>query len=316
VGAPWARNRGPPKTGAVTGDVLQLPHEKNSHIARASQLSRPIDHHHLPIFYLTGWGGPDGRIVRYWRPNDREVKASPIAPKNTGFEPHLYSLSGYPEDQREVIEERFFGPVVDDPASRALKVLIERDQAKLTEELRVAWTRFMMASRVRSPDMVDEIQRVARKHLEDNLLRDPHEYDALRRDGDPPTLLEWAELRIKPRPDNSGKFVLPDLAQNSKIGEALIHMKWATLDLSAARHELLTSDQPFVVTRGLTDRRCVVGFPLNPRFAFVATHDRVMERRLLSMIGWERCSGLWLSCRAYAPSVPELVSSSWQVSGG
>jgi hypothetical protein len=192
----------------------------------------------------------------------------------------LYSLDGYPEDQRQVIEQKFFGPVVDEPASRALKVLIERDQSKLAEELRVAWTRFLMAARMRGPEMVEELQKVARRHLEENLLRDPHEYQAVRRDGDPPTLLEWAEQRIKPRMDNSGKFILPDLVQNDKIGDAIIRMKWATLDLSAAKHELLTSDQPFVMTRGLDDPTCIVAFPLSPSFAFVATHDRKMEQHI------------------------------------
>jgi hypothetical protein len=80
-------------------------------------MGEPLDHHHLPIFYLSGWCGPDGKVVRYWRPNGREVQASPTAPKNTGHEPLLYSLDGYPEDQQQVIEKEFFARVVDDPAS-------------------------------------------------------------------------------------------------------------------------------------------------------------------------------------------------------
>ena len=59
--------------------------------------------------------------------------------------------------------------------------------------------------------------------------------------------------------------------------------KCSTFDLSSARHELLTSDQPYVMTRGLGDSRCIVAFPISPRFAFVATHDREMESRLLNL---------------------------------
>jgi hypothetical protein len=58
-------------------------------------MSEPIDHHHQPIFYLKGWCRPDGKVIRYSRPNGREVKSSPITPKNTGYEPRLYSLEGY-----------------------------------------------------------------------------------------------------------------------------------------------------------------------------------------------------------------------------
>jgi hypothetical protein len=85
--------------------------------AIVQSMGEPLDHHHLPIFYLSGWCGPDGKVVRYWRPNGREVQASPTAPKNTGHEPLLYSLDGYPEDQQQVIEKEFFARVVDDPAS-------------------------------------------------------------------------------------------------------------------------------------------------------------------------------------------------------
>jgi hypothetical protein len=246
-------------------------------------MSRPLDHHHLPIFYLSGWCGPDGKVVRYWRPNGREVKPSPIAPKNTGYEPLLYSLDGYPEDQQQVIEEKFFGPVVDEPASRALKVLIELGPLSLTDEMRVAWTRFLMAARVRGPEMIKKIQNEARRDMDEALLRDPHEYDAVRRDGGPSTLLELAEQICKPRIDNSGKIVLPGVIQHPKFSGAIIRMKWVRVDLSTAKDELLTSDQPLVMTAGLDDQRCIIAFPLHPRFAFVATNDREMEHRLRNL---------------------------------
>src|SRR5712672_660497 len=111
-------------------------------------MSRPLNHHHLPVFYLKGWCAPDGRVVRFSRPNGGDVKASPVSPKKTGRERFLYSLEGFPDEQRQVIEEKFFAPVVDEPASRALKALIECDQSKLTPELREAWTTFLMAARL------------------------------------------------------------------------------------------------------------------------------------------------------------------------
>jgi hypothetical protein len=52
------------------------------------------------------------------------VKASPIAPKNTGYERFLYSLEGYPEHEQHVIEREFFARVVDEPASRAQSLRI------------------------------------------------------------------------------------------------------------------------------------------------------------------------------------------------
>ena len=67
-------------------------------------MSEPEKHHYLPIFYLNQWVGSDGKIVRYYRPY-REIVASPIAPSNTGYEPALYRLEGYPPEFRNAVEK-------------------------------------------------------------------------------------------------------------------------------------------------------------------------------------------------------------------
>jgi Protein of unknown function (DUF4238) len=249
-------------------------------------MSRPLDHHHQPIFYLTGWCGPDGKVTRYWRPNGRKVVASPIAPKNTGYEPRLYSLDGYPKDQEQVIEETFFAPVVDEPASRALKVLVAGgDPSKLTNELAEAWTRFLMAARARSPDVVAMMQTLGRRNIVEALLRDPHQYEAVRRADDPPTLLKLAERTCKPRLDNHGKIILPGLIQHPRYAKIILRMNWMTLHLpEATQQEFLTSDYPCVLTHGgLDDPHCVVAFPLHPRSAFFATGDNESKGGLLSL---------------------------------
>jgi Protein of unknown function (DUF4238) len=248
-------------------------------------MTRPLNHHHQPIFYLTGWCGPQGKVVRYSRPHSKVV-ASPIAPKSTGYERRLYSLDGYPEDQQQVIEERFFAAVVDEPASRALKVLIAGgDPSKLTRELAEAWTRFLMAARARSPYVVEMMQTQGRRNIEEALLRDPHQYKAVRRAGDPPTLLKLAERICKPRLDNHGKIILPDLIQHPRYAEIILGMNWMTLHLPAVTQpEFLTSDYPCVLTHGgLHDPRCIVAFPLHPRSAFFATSDSESKRGLLSL---------------------------------
>jgi hypothetical protein len=212
--------------------------------------------------------------------------ARPIAPKNTGYEPRLYSLKGYPKDQEQVIEKTFFAPVVDEPASRALKVLIAGGApAKLTRELAEAWTRFLMAARARSPDVIEMMQIQGRRNIEEALLRDPHQYKAVRRAGDPPTLLKLAERICKPRLDNHGKIILPGLIQHPRYAKIILGMDWMTLHLPAAtQQEFLTSDYPCVLTHGgLDDPRCVVAFPLHPRSAFFATSNSESKRGLLSL---------------------------------
>jgi Protein of unknown function (DUF4238) len=72
-------------------------------------MNEPIDHHYIPVFYLNQWCDQAGKVVRYYRPH-KEVIASPITPKSTGYEPQLYALDGYPDDQKQWIEKHYMGP--------------------------------------------------------------------------------------------------------------------------------------------------------------------------------------------------------------
>jgi len=113
-------------------------------------MSEPYKHHYLPVFYLTHWAGRDGKLTRYHRPH-RDVVTSRITPANTGFEPGLYRLEGYQPEVRNAVEKEYMAKVVDEPASRALKLITDGDYSKMTPAARVAWTRFLMSLSSRPP---------------------------------------------------------------------------------------------------------------------------------------------------------------------
>ena len=244
-------------------------------------MSEPDKHHYLPVFYLSQWAGADGKIVRYHRPHECVV-AHRIAPKNTGYEPGLYRLDGYASEQRNVIEKDFMAPVVDDLAAQALRVLIEREQAKLTTELRQAWTRFLMSLHVRHPGRVEQITQQAAVGLRQSLLDNPEEYEALRKAHDPPTLLEWVEQNAPVILDNFGKQLLPDIITHQPTGDALIRMRWWTVGVTQAMPDLLTSDRPLYLSHGVADARCFIALPLSPRFIFFATRDEDTFHRVMA----------------------------------
>jgi Protein of unknown function (DUF4238) len=83
------------------------------------QVNQPINHHYLPVFYLKQWCGADGKVARYYRPY-RDVVASARIPENTGYEPNLNTLEGFPTELRASIETHYMGPVIDTPAYDAL----------------------------------------------------------------------------------------------------------------------------------------------------------------------------------------------------
>lgn len=245
-------------------------------------MSEPDKHHYLPVFYLNRWSQPDGKVIRYYRPH-QTVVASPIAPKNTGYEHGLYRLEGYVPEVQNAIEKNFMAPVVDDLAARALDTLIGRDNSKFTLEHRQAWTRFVMSLHVRNPGKVEYITNQADHGLRQSLLADPEEYEVVRGADDPPTLVEWVEQKAPEILSNFGKQILPGIITHQPTGDAIIRMHWWTIGIADGFPDLLTCDRPVYMSHGLMDDRCFIALPLSPRFVFIATRsqstfDRVMSR--------------------------------------
>ncbi len=109
-------------------------------------MTEPIKHHFSPVFYLRGWcDSTASQLIQYSR-TYRDVIAGPRSAKATGFEPLLYTMNGVPDDQKQTIEKDYMAAKVDDPGARALRVLLGINTSALTEGLRAAWTRFMLAA--------------------------------------------------------------------------------------------------------------------------------------------------------------------------
>src|SRR5688572_15150668 len=85
-------------------------------------MNEPIDHHYLPIFYLTRWAGIDRCVCRFSRPYGKEVKAKRVVPRGTGFEPRLYEARGLSPDRAQAMEKDFMSKL-DTMAAEALELL-------------------------------------------------------------------------------------------------------------------------------------------------------------------------------------------------
>jgi hypothetical protein len=244
-------------------------------------MGEPVNHHYLPVFYLRQWCNSEGKVVRYYRPH-KDVVHSSITPERTGYEPHLYSLEGYPPDQRQWVEKNYMGPVVDEPASRALRILLARNTPELTAETRIDWTRFLMSLLLRDPATVAKTNADAREGLVAKLLQNPKEYEDAKSEDDPPTFVEWVESNVPHLLENVGRIWLPDFIENEEVGTVLIRMRWSVFDFERSGITLLTGDRPFIRSHGLKDQKCVVVLPLSPRFAFIAVHAPETYRGLLN----------------------------------
>ena len=237
-------------------------------------MSEPDRHHYLPIFYLSQWTGPDGKVVRYYRPH-QDVVASPITPANTGYEPGLYRLDGYPQEFRNAIETDYMARAVDGPASEALKVLLAGDTSKLVPPLQSDWTRFLLSLIYRVPHMVKAITEDAERTLRESLAANPEQYDTVRTEAHPPTLVEWVEQRAPHLLAETGKSFLPGLIESAKLGNAILKMQWCVWTLHREQNipNLLTSDNPIFMSHGLGHPTCVVALPIAPYKVFFASQN-------------------------------------------
>jgi len=230
----------------------------------------PVSHHFTPVFYLNSWAAADGRVTRYYRPH-RAVVATPIAPKNTGFEDHLYSLRGVPAEQQAFLETHFFSPV-DSRAAVAHRLLLAGKLKSLTSQHREDWTRFLLCMLLRNPFSMEEVRRLADQNVRANLSVNDPEYNAVRKPGDPETIYDWT---MKHQPlviEEAYKRFLPGLIDHEGLGQHIMNMYWGTLDVSHASHSLLTGDRPVVFTHGLQESNAVLLFPLSPSALFIATN--------------------------------------------
>jgi hypothetical protein len=244
-------------------------------------MADPKKHHFSPVFYIKGWCDSNGTVVEYSRPYSKVV-ARNVPPTATGYKLFLYTLEGQPDDKKQYLEKNYMGPIVDDRAADAFRILIAGDKGALTGEMRSHWTRFLLASLLRRPLAVDQVVNTFKDLLSQNLAADAASYRAMKLENDPPTAYEWLEKNFPHLIADRGKQVVIAGIEHQGIGDIIINMQWSTLDMSRSRHELLTGDMPHLRYYGLKDQRCTILFPLNPTKLFIATHDRKAEAAILA----------------------------------
>jgi hypothetical protein len=218
-----------------------------------------------------------------------------------------------------MIETKFFR-VVDNDAAPALDRMIREGPAALAEDKRRSWTLFLMSVLIRSPHSLVEIRSVIHRFFRAN-LEELHQsdYAATRQPDDPESIYDFAMERT-PELAEAYKVALPGMIDNDVVGQHIINMRWAMLNLSAAPHTLLTGDRPCMTSRGIADPACMLSLPVSPTHLFVAANDIALLRQLYAqpardtvrnsndcIIQVSRAERLWLHrspaglCRKEAP---------------
>lgn len=244
-------------------------------------MSKEGKHHYIPVFYLKQWMGGDERICEFSRPYDR-VKPRRTHPDGTGYVHGLNTIPGLPPHDLQYLENIFF-KITDDYAAKALHILLTDPPWNFTTEVRSGWSRFLMSLILRNPESVAKHQAAAEALFKNALPDIEADYAKRKAETDPPTYLEYAQLR-SPNPAGRIRAILLQRVIDSEFsGSRLNGMRWMVLHDPSPKHLLLTSDRPVVMTNGLDKPNGQLIIPISPRHLFVATNNVETENYVRSV---------------------------------
>jgi hypothetical protein len=235
-------------------------------------MSDPVEHHYVPVFLLRRWAGPDGKVIRYYRPRDVVVTRA-VAPRSAAKLAHLYALEHLLAKDRNIVEREFMGPVVDEPAAAAHRVFLSRPGGHLDAQLRIGWARFLVSLRYRTPAAVEDMRAEGERTLREALAANPEEYEAARAPEHPATFVEFVETYLPAAFKSIGNLVLPSIIQSEQICRSILSMNWWVVHTPRDELDLLLGDEPIFFSHGLADQRCAVVLPIAPRSVFLAAYD-------------------------------------------
>lgn len=269
------------------GSVHESPAATRRAIGRASKdplewigMHEPIDHHYVPVFYLSRWRGDDGCVCRFSRPHGDEVKAKRVVPKGTAFEPRLYEIRGQPPELAQTMEKDFMAKL-DSEAAEALELLESGLPEKdWISKPRSAWSRFILAQMLRTPEDIAQLKSSAKQDWAKALPELQSAYDAQRSQTDPATVAEYLARQEASETDEFAFSVARTLMNHRNICQLFNNMHWLVLDMPEDAYPLLSSDRPIWMTTSLTEDDAFIIMPIGPRKLLTAVVEPATQRKL------------------------------------
>jgi hypothetical protein len=230
-------------------------------------------HHYIPEFYLQRWTDPaSGKLIEFCRRYEGVVPR-PTAPGGTGYVRGLYKLPDAEPGEEYVIETKLMKSI-DNWASKALQSMMVDGPfpGKLEPGQALGWCQFLYSLIVRTPEhlerMREKMTTLAPAGIIEHIRDD---YPRIKGPGDPPTFDEYKEAFLKRPVAVPAIRVLPELVRSKRVVGVLASFKWQTATVNTAKHPLLTSDRPIVMSNGLLQQDAHIVLAISPRKLFIAT---------------------------------------------
>lgn len=236
------------------------------------------NHHFVPAFLLREWeAGEDNKLTSFrWARG--AVFGSRFKAKSVAKQRHLYSTTSDEGRADNKLERDFMGPMVDDPAAIAHRVMLTHGIRALTEDQCRDWARFLVCQMMRVPKMVAHVKLRGREIL----MRgdEPVAADALQPGEPQVSLANWL-LEHKPTLfDDLGMYTLPYIVQSKLLNGVFLGATWSIRQLKWAKHNYVIGDTPLVY-EGQMNSDFLFALPMTPTVLFVAySNEEVTGRNL------------------------------------
>jgi hypothetical protein len=228
-------------------------------------------HHYIPVFYLKQWCGEDRKLCEYSQPY-KVIRCYRRYPSETAFELHLNTMDALAPDVQDIVERKLMAGI-DNISALALPLLLQQKIDKLTPEHRTSWAVFVMSAARRNPESMARLREKLIAHMAS------HGIDLDPRAGEKPETTAARRVFFQ----SQYAMLFQELITSERVGTHLINMRWSVARFANAKHTLLTSDRPFVMTNGLDRTNSHIAVPLSPTHCFIAANSIEEERRLHSM---------------------------------
>jgi Protein of unknown function (DUF4238) len=235
-------------------------------------------HHYIPEFYLKQWTKPNHKgemkLFEFRRRYRGKVTARPTSPGGTGYEENLYTLSGFPPETAQQLEDGFFKEA-DQRANDALLSLLSYD-TNMSMDMRSGWSRFILSLLHRNPEKIEWAKDEVRRNfdaLNGITQREREIYLRHRSPSDPPTFEGYLTVKRDEMNDTAFASLMQTIVDSKVVGTYLNGMTWGVRTFSRPSHSLLTSDRPVVMTDGIKLDHSYILVPISPNTIFLAANN-------------------------------------------
>ncbi len=233
-------------------------------------MNEPIDHHYLPIFYLSRWTGSDERLCRFSRPYGTVLVPKRIVPRGTAFEERLYDFGPTSDGIPLSLEHSLLSKIDSDAAVARDLLESQKTIAIVDKKNRESWSKFLIAQMLRAPEDIEQLKHSVRQEWDRTAVEIQYEYEKERSPLDPKSVSEFIDKKSPDHIERLTHQIAERLLVHNGIAKLIAEMHWSVMEFSNDCSPLFTSDRPVWMTTTLTESDAFMWMPISPRALFVA----------------------------------------------